>query len=281
MIPFLDSAAAYLVSQSWQITTVFLLVAVACWGLRKKNAHWHYLLWLVVLVKCLTPAPIDVPLAILPSPVAMTNLPETRPQLTDIGPYGDVPVAATAVESERAIDDNRTIAALSATRQHKAISDADAAASFSITDLAWRQWLAVTWLAGIVLFLSLVSIRAWATHRTLRKTRRPVDSKTASTVAEVAQKLGIRAIPTVHIVDGTAQPFVWGWFRGSIYLPQSFGDNGTAQQRHAILGPRTGTYSPLGCGSQSLADSRARRFLLSSTGMDGKPANSSGTGKML
>lgn len=57
--------ADYLINQSWQLVAVFALVAAACWGLRKRSAHWRYLLWLVVLAKCLVPGLIDIPLPVL------------------------------------------------------------------------------------------------------------------------------------------------------------------------------------------------------------------------
>jgi beta-lactamase regulating signal transducer with metallopeptidase domain len=56
-----------LVSQSWQIAIVFGVVAVICWLSRRSSAHWRYLLWLIVVVKCLTPPIVRVPVGVLPS----------------------------------------------------------------------------------------------------------------------------------------------------------------------------------------------------------------------
>ena len=56
MESLLTAVADYLMRQSVQIAAVFLLVAVVCWGLRKTSAHWRYLMWLIVLAKCLSPA---------------------------------------------------------------------------------------------------------------------------------------------------------------------------------------------------------------------------------
>ena len=78
MVSILTTVTDYLVSQSWQLLVVFVLVAAACWGLRKASAHWRYLLWLVVLAKCLTPAPISVPLAVLPPPVVAASQSEKQ-----------------------------------------------------------------------------------------------------------------------------------------------------------------------------------------------------------
>lgn len=62
----LTEIAEYLLHQSWQIAAIFVLAAAACWTLRKASAHWRYLLWLVVLAKCLTPPLVTLPVPVLP-----------------------------------------------------------------------------------------------------------------------------------------------------------------------------------------------------------------------
>ena len=43
--------------------------------------------------------------------------------------------------------------------------------------------------------------------------------------SNLVQPLDLKKIPKVHLADGIAQPFVWGWFRGGIYLPKRFLDS--------------------------------------------------------
>ncbi|HUU58711.1 MAG TPA: hypothetical protein VMZ50_04145, partial [Phycisphaerae bacterium] len=62
----LNETANYLLRQSWQIAAVIGVVAAAAWVLRRSSAHWRYLLWLVVLAKCLVPPLLTVPLGVLP-----------------------------------------------------------------------------------------------------------------------------------------------------------------------------------------------------------------------
>jgi hypothetical protein len=40
-------------------------------------------------------------------------------------------------------------------------------------------------------------------------------------VAELTERLGLKMAPAVYIVDAVAQPFVWGWLRGSIIFRSS------------------------------------------------------------
>ena len=66
MDAFLSEAVRYLTAQSWQIAVLTLVVAAATFALRRRSAHVRYLLWLIVLAKCLVPPLHAVPLRVLP-----------------------------------------------------------------------------------------------------------------------------------------------------------------------------------------------------------------------
>ena len=56
----------YLWTQSWQIAVLIVVIAAASLALKNKSAHVRYLLWLIVLAKCLVPPLLIIPLAVLP-----------------------------------------------------------------------------------------------------------------------------------------------------------------------------------------------------------------------
>ena len=95
--------------------------------------------------------------------------------------------------------------------------------------------MAVAWFVGVVLFLTYLSLKAWTMQRKLRQSRREADHEIRTMVAELAKYLKMTIIPPVYMADKIAQPFVWGWFRGSIYLPSPFVETGTREQQRAIL----------------------------------------------
>jgi len=66
METYLTQIAEYLLTQSWQIAVLVVVVAAATFALRNRSAHVRYLLWLIVLAKCLTPPLLEVPVAVLP-----------------------------------------------------------------------------------------------------------------------------------------------------------------------------------------------------------------------
>jgi beta-lactamase regulating signal transducer with metallopeptidase domain len=66
METYLTPITNYLLTQSWQIAILVVVIAVATLALRNRSAHVRYLLWLIVLAKCLVPPLMTVPLAVLP-----------------------------------------------------------------------------------------------------------------------------------------------------------------------------------------------------------------------
>ena len=66
METYLTQITDYLLAQSWQIAILVVTVAAATYVLRNKSAHVRYLLWLIVLAKCLVPPLMTVPVAVLP-----------------------------------------------------------------------------------------------------------------------------------------------------------------------------------------------------------------------
>lgn len=239
MESLLTTVADYLVRQSWQILAVFALVAAVCWTLRKASAHWRYWLWLVVLAKCLVPGLISVPLAVLPHKVGEQQTPVGVPAPVALSLPAAMPlrVAAAAAESEPAIASPEPVVTPAKTVTHETVapSDSQPEKTISTKRLDLRAWLAAVWCSGVAMFLTYVSIRAWTTHRSLRQMRRAADGKIPATVLALTERLGLKIVPTVYVVDRIAQPFVWGWARGSIYLPGQFVDAGTSPQREAIL----------------------------------------------
>ena len=49
----LADIARLLITQSWQLAILIVIVALASYALRNRSAHVRYLLWLIVLAKCL------------------------------------------------------------------------------------------------------------------------------------------------------------------------------------------------------------------------------------
>ena len=82
---YIKNFTDHLVRQSWQIAVLFLIVAVGSFLLRNKSSHWRYLLWCVILAKCLLPPVMTFNAAVLPfdtvrqSSMAIEEQPPVKP----------------------------------------------------------------------------------------------------------------------------------------------------------------------------------------------------------
>ena len=209
----------YLLRQSWQIALLVLVVALATRILSSRSAHLRYLLWLLVLAKCLVPPVFAVALPILPK--SEPRAPDARqPARPDMVPstmnaeFAPPPIAET--------EDAGTGQGPEATRL--------------MPDLSLREGLAVIWLGGGAAFAAMALRKAWRTQRWLRAERHELGAELQGCVHDVFARLAVKRPPKVWSLDGVSQPFVWGLLRGDIYLPPAFGDVVDDEQRRDVLG---------------------------------------------
>ncbi len=214
MEAYLTQISNYLLRQSWQIAILVVVVAVVSWLLRNRSAHVRYLLWLIVLAKCLVPPFTTIPLAILPAekpaitlevtgitvdePVIVAPSPETVP-----GP--SVPMF---IEPRPALN--------------------------------LRQWLSISWIAGVILYALVAVIKALRTEFWLRNKRKPLEIIQQNGIQGLFKDLKFKTFPKIWLIKGIGQPFVWGLLRGGIYLPSDFENIKSTEQRRDILGHELG-----------------------------------------
>ncbi|MFW6062232.1 MAG: hypothetical protein ACOC93_05430, partial [Planctomycetota bacterium] len=226
---WLTELAGLLVRQSWQIAVLVVLVAAACRLLRRISAHGRYLLWLVVIVKCLVPPMVSVPLAVLPGAAAEApagapaeaSASPARHEAAELPPeaisdWEDDPLASADQASEPVPPRGGQES------PDPAIPAASGLEAGARGGLSPWQWGAVVWLTGVVACAGAVLVRGTAYHRWLRNVRRPAKVDLQREVAVVAGKLGLRRMPAIWQAPASRQPFVWGVWRGAVYLPAGF-----------------------------------------------------------
>jgi beta-lactamase regulating signal transducer with metallopeptidase domain/Tol biopolymer transport system component len=214
---YLTQITNYLLTQSWQIAALVVVIAMVNLALKNRSAHVRYLLWLVVLAKCLVPPLFTIPLAILPQdkisePTLISNaqMPAANVEMADTVRPTPIALPSLPVTSPTIMERLARVTA--------------------------RQWLGFGWIVGVVVFFLFAVIKALQTNRWLWRQRRlpPVELK--STIENVFYDVGVRTFPKVWLVEGIGQPFVWGLLRGSIYLPTDFVKVNNHEHRRDILG---------------------------------------------
>ena len=208
----------YLLTQSWQIAVLVAVIAAATVALKNRSAHVRYLLWLIVLAKCLVPPLLTVPLAVLP-----------EQQLSE--PVTASPRSALVTEFDEA-----DVPAAEVPASPLSFGAVTPAARERTVRFTLRQWLGLAWAAGVAVFLLFAATKTLRTNRWLRRRRKPLLSEVQDAIEGLFSSLGVKAFPKVWLVEGIGQPFVWGLLRGSIYLPADFVKIDDAEHRRGVLG---------------------------------------------
>jgi beta-lactamase regulating signal transducer with metallopeptidase domain/uncharacterized GH25 family protein len=220
-----NEMADILVRQTWQVAVVFGVVWVCCTLLRRASAHWRYLLWLLVVAKCLTPPIVNIPVPLL------TSGTQVAPQVVASQTVTSTPMNVDAEPPFLAPVPSDIAPGLSVPKHITARTTAQAAPR----RMTPGQWLVSTWMLIAGIILASVAVRFCATNRQLKQLRVPADEETRNAVAVLARTLGITNPPEVYLSSAAPQPFVWGLIRGEIYVPPGFTQHGTKEERQAIL----------------------------------------------
>ncbi|MBP7050297.1 MAG: M56 family metallopeptidase [Phycisphaerae bacterium] len=201
----LSQIADYLWSQSWQVAVLAAGIGVVTCLLRNRSAHVRYFLWLLVPAKCLVPPILGIALPILPRlPEAVPIHPPDRAHAeTGVTAVVEAPPADLALPWDIAPDQTGAKSGLAA-------------------DITLREAMAIAWLAGIVTFFAAVAWKAGRMTRWLFRERRIPPEGVRSELCGLLPPAGGRRMPNIWLLEGIGQPFVWGLFRGDIYLPASF-----------------------------------------------------------
>ncbi len=210
--------AGYLWTQSGQIALLVIVVAMLSYVLRRRSAHVRYLLWLLVVAKCLVPPFFGVAVPILPQPErATTIMPSDSPI------YGDEEAASVRLSEE-----------ITAQVPAPLFQGTSTASGFRLA-LSTRGAVVVLWSGGLIAFLAMALIKTGRTMRRLRKGRMESPAEIQRDIRQVLGPLGPERMPRVWLFERTGQPFVWGLWRGDIYLPTGFVSLRDPEHRQHIL----------------------------------------------
>jgi len=211
----------YLIAQSWQIAILVLVIAMVNSRLQNKSAHIRYLIWLIVLAKCLVPPFYVIPLAILP------EMHSTEQVSTSL------PVEMLSVDSKVA---DMTLTEAPALPSVSFEMPPLPIAEESLPKILISQRFGSIWLLGASAFILFNLLKALRAHYWLLKRRKLLPGELRNAIENLFSIHGIKKLPSIWLVDGFSQPFVWGLLRGSIYLPVDFLNINKPEYQKNILG---------------------------------------------
>jgi beta-lactamase regulating signal transducer with metallopeptidase domain len=206
-----------------------LALGLSRWCRRPALAH---LVWVLVLVKLLTPPLVDVPVGWRLDVEGWVSAPtnnsagEVPATLARIASESSIPTrsvsegsAVSAIQT-RHVNERPSTLALRASAEDPSLTlrvsegFPKSAASFPLplfprTPAAWLTIAAGIWLAGSVAVAGLMGYRAWQFRRFLRLAGRS-DERLARRIRQLTRAAGLTAQPTVRVVDSAVSPMLWG-----------------------------------------------------------------------
>jgi beta-lactamase regulating signal transducer with metallopeptidase domain/preprotein translocase subunit SecD len=235
----------FLLSQSVHLAILFFLIWVLAVFLRRRSAHLRYLLWLVILLKCLVPSMVTIPMAVLPENTVVFEQQEPAVEMQSETP-AFLPEPSSAAEIPPNETEMATASAASPTAPALlAEGSSSPALAVSVEETTqgmslWArlnplQWAVLVWTTGFLLIMGVTVMRGLRFGRLLRHTRLQADQDLQTHVDSVIKEFwpGIRL--QAYQLEGISQPFVWGLLHGAVYLPANFTKTGTDNTRSAVL----------------------------------------------
>jgi beta-lactamase regulating signal transducer with metallopeptidase domain len=210
------------------------LMAVAFGVAATRRPRAAHAAWLVVLLKLVTPPLVVVPVLWL----AVKPTAEPAPKPIPIEPVVPLP-EATGGPCPDLVDDGPVIDPAPA---HSESADVSPPVPAVLTEAPvppepinpWRI-ASVVWLAGVVGWCGLVSVRVFRFRRFVAGAS-PADGETIALARSVATRLGLRHVPAVAFVDGAVSPMLWAVVgRPRILLPRRLWSGFLPDHREAVL----------------------------------------------
>jgi beta-lactamase regulating signal transducer with metallopeptidase domain len=195
-------------------TVVAALLAIAVFVLAKfwRSPHLAHALWLLVLIKLITPPIVDLPIG---TPFMATD---------DASPQKEAITAVDGRTSILARANDRTSTPSQPTRSLSPTFDDTAGSPHEHTVwsrllAAWYLWLLAAWVAGAAVFVG-TSLRRHSQLRSLLTASQDPDETLVRDAAILARRIGLAACPPLRMTAYHVCPFVNPGLRGpTIVLP--------------------------------------------------------------
>lgn len=223
MSPSVEAIVRLAWTQLWQVTVLAALVAIVVRLACRQRPHLAYVLWLVVLVKCLTPP-------LWSSPTSVFSWAQTSPAAVAQAANEQVDASLAADRSVRISANEVAAPAIEPISQASQAAEHHEPAAAPKTKLANGPRAVVTprhlfllalvvWTAGAVAYLAwALGAIAYCARRVARH-RLPDDAALAAQTADLARRLGVRRPVRLAIVDGPIGPLTYGWLRPLLVVP--------------------------------------------------------------
>jgi beta-lactamase regulating signal transducer with metallopeptidase domain len=218
------------------VAAVLAIVALVAGRLCRRRPALAHGLWLLVLLKLLTPPLVDVR---LPWPASPAPLPDAAPEPAEASVPEEIPqaepIAVLPADPLPAADAALPIAA--DVPVIVAAPEPAAPEPPAPSPPAGPRWPAVVlavWAAGSLAWFVL-ALRRLAAFRRLLRHARPAPAALRDQVRELARRLGLRRAPEVRLVPARIAPMLFALSRPLLLLPEQLWQRLSPHQRETLL----------------------------------------------
>jgi len=235
--------ASLLVSQIVQVT----ILSAVIWGITKliakSRSHLAHMLWLIVLIKCITPPICHNPASPFcwnwsTQQVASQSNESTQPSPENTGVTNSItensnPFIGPIFVKTKPATELQPSEDLASQKQAKPENKISTIAPPKT--ISWRRTILLLWLIGVSVFLVCALVRSTLFLKWLKSLPRQKNSELETQLQQLSTRLGIKRSVRLEIVDGLVGPAVFGFFKPRIVLPQAIVQNKTAKQLEPLL----------------------------------------------
>ena len=210
-------------SQLWQATAAIVAVALLTRLFCRRKPYLAYLLWMVVLIKCLTPPVLSSSFGAFgwtqtrsSAPTESRSGPRADADAIDSAPLADARAPAPAEVAPAEVAPAEVVRADASMAEQRGDSSVRSTERFPRIPLLLAVWgVGALGLGGVI-------VRKWLLlRRVVKRSRAPIDPDLASLAKEVADQLGLRSKIRLVITDEPIGPAVFGVLRPTVLLPEA------------------------------------------------------------
>jgi beta-lactamase regulating signal transducer with metallopeptidase domain/tetratricopeptide (TPR) repeat protein len=219
-------------SQIWQVTALATIVGLATRLLCRRRPHLAYVLWMLVVLKCLTPPLWSSPTGLFSWAQVCSAPPSVEGRL----PTAVVDAAEREAHAKSALERMlrsqkhsaatpsvavRSEAAKSAVARVEPAAEVDRSAPPRRSYLSWTTVAAAVWLLGVFVLAGNWLWKWIACSRLLHRSGVPANEELELLAARTAERLGMRRAIPVRVVSEGVGPAVFGLWRPVVVIPRA------------------------------------------------------------
>ncbi len=220
----------FAIANAWIVVPLALLVAVLCRVIRRPAAA--HALWLLVLLKFLTPPLVKLPF--LPATTAAAAPAQSPPPVQLEPPPFEIqtpfaPDDVALFEPAIGLEQSDT--------PRLSVAEPAAPPPAVRARPSWNPWnaLSLLWAGGSLAMLAIVAFRVTRLVRLLRQAP-SAGADLCAQVQALCAELGLRRAPRVCVISGHLTPFVWAFGTWSVLVvPRALWSRLDGEQRTALL----------------------------------------------